>query len=104
MDYSQIHILLDKYRRCITTVEEERELRRFFSGAVIPPELRPYQVWFQIPEAEELPPLGNEFDNKIIERINCIRQKKRQRLCFSILSAIILLCVVITILFLSAYF
>ena len=49
MNYNRIHILLDKYWRCITTIEEERELRSFFSGKVIPPEFRPYQVWFQTP-------------------------------------------------------
>ena len=39
-------------------VEEERELRRFFSSAVIPPDLLPYKAWFVSHEAEALPPLG----------------------------------------------
>ena len=104
MDYTRIHALLAKYWRCITTVEEERELRHFFSGDAIPPEFRPYQVWFQVSEAEELPPLGCEFDHRIIERIACIRRKKRQRLLFSILSVITLICFAILVLFLGTLF
>lgn len=104
MDYNRIHILLDKYWRCITTVEEERELRNFFSGLVIPPEFRPYQVWFQTPEAEELPPLGNEFDNRIIERIACARRRKYRRQIFSALTIITFVCAILFILFLTASF
>ncbi|WP_233547694.1 MULTISPECIES: hypothetical protein [Parabacteroides] len=104
MDYNRIHILLDKYWRCITTIEEERELRNFFSGKVIPPEFRPYQVWFQTPEAEELPPLGSEFDHKIIERIACARRKKYRRLILSALAATIIFCIILFILLLTTSF
>lgn len=104
MDYNRIHILLDKYWRCITTVEEERELRRFFSGGVIPPEFRPYQAWFRIPEAEELPPLGNEFDTKIIRQIASACKKDRQRLCFSILTAVVIFGIILIIFFLTTSF
>lgn len=104
MDYTRIHTLLDKYWRCITTVEEERELRRFFSSDAIPPEFRPYQAWFRTPEAEELPPLGREFDNKIIERIALARKKRRQYLFFSALAVLVLLCIILFILILTTSF
>ena len=70
MDYQRINKLLDKYWECATSVEEERELRRFFSSAVIPPDLLPYKAWFVSHEAETLPPLGKDFDARILEHIS----------------------------------
>ncbi|WP_282201883.1 hypothetical protein [Parabacteroides goldsteinii] len=69
MDYNRITSLLDKYWECATTIEEERELRHFFSSDALPPELRPYKAWFLTPEAETLPPLGKEFDLKVLQQI-----------------------------------
>ena len=70
MDYQRINKLLDKYWECATSVEEERELRQFFSSAVVPPDLLPYKTWFVSHEAEALPPLGKEFDARILEHIS----------------------------------
>ncbi|WP_297909759.1 hypothetical protein [uncultured Parabacteroides sp.] len=70
MDYQRINKLLDKYWECATSVEEERELRRFFSSAVLPPDLLPYKAWFVSHEAETLPPLGQDFDARILEHIS----------------------------------
>ena len=70
MDYQRINKLLDKYWECATSVEEERELRQFFSSAVVPPDLLPYKAWFVSHEAEALPPLGKEFDARILEHIS----------------------------------
>lgn len=69
MDYGRMNTLLDKYWECATSVEEERELRRFFTTEVVPPELQPYKGWFVSGEAEDLSPLGSEFDRQILERI-----------------------------------
>lgn len=76
MSYDRINSLLDKYWMCATTVEEEKELRRFFSGQNIPPEWLPYQAWFQSEQAEKLPPLGPDFDQRVMATI---RQQKRRR-------------------------
>lgn len=83
MDYNRIKILLDKYWECATTIEEERELRHFFSAETLPPELRPYKAWFLTPEAETLPPLGKEFDLKVLQRI--AREKDNVTFVFFIL-------------------
>lgn len=80
MDYCRIHLLLDKYWRCVSSVDEERELRRFFTSETVPPELLPYQAWFRTPEAEELPPLEETFDVKIMESISSIQKERRRRL------------------------
>lgn len=74
MDYQRINKLLDKYWECATSVEEERELRHFFSSDTIPPEFLPYKAWFVSHEAETLPPLGQAFDARILEHIS--REKK----------------------------
>lgn len=76
MIYDRINTLLDKYWMCATTVEEEKELRRFFSGRNIPPEWLPYQAWFQSEQAEKLSPLGADFDRRVMA---AIRQQKRHR-------------------------
>lgn len=41
-----------------------------FSSAVIPPDLLPYKAWFVSHEAEALPPLGKDFDARILEQIS----------------------------------
>lgn len=76
MDYSRIDTLLAKYWRCATTVEEERELRLFFTRETVPPALRPYQAWFRSAEAEELPPLDSAFDRELLEHM--AKENRRQ--------------------------
>ena len=91
-DYTRIHFLLDKYWRCKTSVEEERELRHFFAeGNVIPPELRPYEAWFRKPNAEELPPLGEAFDRKLLEQVTSSRKSCRCRIIRNLLVVVMLL-------------
>ena len=83
MDYDRIKILLEKYWECATTIDEERELRHFFSSDTLPPELRPYKAWFLTPEAEILPPLGKEFDLKVLQRIAKEKRQRHLRLFYS---------------------
>lgn len=88
MDYDRITSLLEKYWECATTIEEERELRHFFTTAALPPELRPYKAWFLTSDAETLPPLGKEFDLKVLQQI--AREKRRRRLrLFYVFTALI---------------
>jgi hypothetical protein len=48
MDIRQIKILLDRYNRAETSLEEERMLRDYFSGqSEIPVELEPYRAAFR---------------------------------------------------------
>lgn len=90
LDYKRTHFLLDKYWRCKTSVEEERELRLFFSGEnVIPPEFRPYEYWFRTDRAEALPPLGEDFDRRILEQITHAGDKKKYKTVCVILSFVI---------------
>lgn len=80
MNKERINRLLDKYWACATSVEEERELRCFFSsGRPIPPELKPFEAWFRSAEAETLSPLGADFDRRVLATIRR-RQKSRYRM------------------------
>lgn len=77
MDYTRIDTLLAKYWSCATTVEEERELRIFFTSEQVPPELLPYQAWFRATGAEDLQPLGPQFERELLEHI--AKEKRQQR-------------------------
>lgn len=104
MDYNRITSLLDKYWECATTIEEERELRHFFSSDALPPELRPYKAWFLTPEAETLPPLGKEFDLKVYSR-SPGRKSYAVSVCFYSFSALgLVILVLLTILLLTSSF
>jgi hypothetical protein len=46
MEQATIKQLLERYWQCETSVEEEQELRAFFSGQEIPEELKQYQALF----------------------------------------------------------
>lgn len=80
MENERISYLIDKYWACATSVEEEGELRRYFSSCPeIPPVLKPYGAWFRSPEAEVLSPLGPDFDREVLAAIRR-QQKERNRI------------------------
>lgn len=104
MDYDRIKILLEKYWECATTIDEERELRHFFSSDTLPPELRPYKAWFLTPEAEILPPLGKEFDLKVLQRIAKEKRQRHLRLFYSFLALVTFIIVLLFVLLLTSSF
>ena len=104
MDYNRITSLLDKYWECATTIEEERELRHFFSSDALPPELRPYKAWFLTPGAETLPPFGKEFDLKVLQQITREKKLRRLRLFYSFSALGLVILVLLTILLLTSSF
>lgn len=104
MDYDRIKILLEKYWECATTIDEERELRHFFSSDTLPPELRPYKAWFLTPEAEILPPLGKEFDLKVLQRIAKEKRQRHLRLFYSFSALMTFIIVLLFVLLLTSSF
>ncbi len=79
MDYTYINRLLEKYWECGTSIEEERELHAFFTTAVIPPDLIPYKTWFVSSGAENLLPLGEGFDEQVLNHISQLKKRRRQQ-------------------------
>lgn len=71
MDYNYINQILNRYWLCETSIEEEDILRAFFSQENIPAELMRYKPLFSY-EAEEteMDILGDEFDQKLFDRID----------------------------------
>ncbi|MCD8268064.1 MAG: hypothetical protein LUD46_06060 [Parabacteroides sp.] len=104
MDYNRITSLLDKYWECATTIEEERELRHFFSAETLPPELCPYKAWFRTPDAEILPPLGKEFDLKVLQRINREKKRRHLRLFYSFTVLVVIIVILLIVLLLTSSF
>ena len=70
MDYKYIMQLLQRYWNCETTVSEERILRDFFQQEEIPESLRKYAPLFRYEEEEQKVSLGDDFDERMLSRIN----------------------------------
>lgn len=68
MDYKYIEQLLERYFQCETTLKEEDILRSFFSQEDVPVWLMKYRALFCY-EAQREQPLGDEFDERILEAI-----------------------------------
>ena len=68
MDYKYIEQLLERYFQCETTLKEEEILRSFFSQENVPVWLMEYQALFSY-EAERQEPLGDDFDERILNMI-----------------------------------
>jgi hypothetical protein len=68
MDYKYIEQLLERYFQCETTLKEEEILRTFFSQEDVPVWLVKYQTLFAYQASEE-EPLGDSFDERILELI-----------------------------------
>ncbi len=63
-------VLLEKYWDGQTTVEEEKELRHYFSSADIPPSLKETAVWFKSLNRERAISLRDEtFNTKVMAGI-----------------------------------
>ncbi len=69
MDYNNIRKLLDKYWEGQSSVEEEIQLRDFFSGTDVPEDLKSYQPLFQFFQMEQDKKLNDDFDKKLIQKL-----------------------------------
>lgn len=63
---SRIEQLLDKYWKCETTLEEEREIRTFFNAEAIPDELKETSLLFKYFEEQKKQTVNEVvFDSKV---------------------------------------
>jgi hypothetical protein len=77
-DYKKIDEILSRYWQCETSVEEERILQDFFLYEKnIPPHLREYQSLFEYRKAKQMEKLPDDFDKKILNRINALPKRKK---------------------------
>jgi len=76
MNNERIHNLLDKYWKCETSVREEQELQKFFSGGDVPEEFRQYIPLFTHIRDEQLVTLSDGFNERLQ---NALGEKRKER-------------------------
>ena len=69
MDYKYIEQLIERYWNGETSLEEEQILRAFFHQKEIPASLFRYKVFFTYEDIEKQKGLGDDFDAKILKKI-----------------------------------
>lgn len=101
MDYNRIRSLLHKYWNCETTLQEEEELRSFFSTRNVPDDLKPYSSLFQYFLYENEAQVSDGFDEKILMRIGKGKEKSQKQVFLSIFykvaAAVILILFTVTV-------
>ncbi|MDR0981629.1 MAG: hypothetical protein LBM07_00085 [Culturomica sp.] len=89
MNSDRIKNLLDNYWLCNTSVQEEEELRQFFTQDNLPADLIKYKTWFDYQIEERNCSLGSDFNANIIEKIKT-KHHFRMRRILNIAASIIL--------------
>lgn len=69
MNSEYIHTLLKKYWNCETSVQEEEELKSFFSGSEVPRELKKYIPLFSYINEQSTMMPGSDFEEKLNDTI-----------------------------------
>lgn len=69
MDYQLINNLLEKYFEGETNLQEEKQLKHFFTQETVPEQFESYQPLFQYLEQEAEVALDASFDEKILSAI-----------------------------------
>lgn len=69
MDCKYIEQLLERYWQCETSLEEESELRNFFSKEEVPAHLLQYKDLFVYQQVQHEVGLGEDFDARILAQV-----------------------------------
>ena len=69
MDLNRVKILLERYWNCVSTVEEENELKLLFNSNDVPDELKESAALFKYFEQQKQATLNEKFNEEIIEKI-----------------------------------
>ena len=69
MDFKYIEQLLERYWRCETSLEEEVQLRAFFTKEEIPEHLLRYKDLFVYQQFQQEEHLGADFDARVLAEI-----------------------------------
>ena len=83
MDSKRIETLLERYWSCVSTLEEEEELKQFFNSDEVPEHLKEYEVLFKYFETEKKAiSLDQTFDEDLVEKIKTIKPSNNSRRIF----------------------
>lgn len=69
MDYKYVEQLLERYWQCETSLEEESQLRAFFSEEEVPAHLLRYKDLFAYQQVQQQVGLGADFDARILAKV-----------------------------------
>lgn len=69
MDYKYIEQLLERYWQCETSLEEESQLREFFSKGEVPAHLLRYKDLFVYQQVQREVGLGDDFDARMLAQV-----------------------------------
>ena len=69
MDLGRANILLERYWNCVTTIEEEEELKSFFNSNEVPEDLVASANLFKYYQLQKQATLDSKFDSEIIDKI-----------------------------------
>lgn len=69
MDYKYIEQLLERYWQCETSLEEESQLREFFSKREVPARLLRYKDLFVYQQVQQRVGLGDDFDARMLAQV-----------------------------------
>lgn len=69
MDCKYVEQLLERYWQCETSLEEESELRLFFSSEEVPAHLLRYKNLFVYQQVQQEVGLGEDFDARVLAQV-----------------------------------
>lgn len=78
MDYKYVEQLLERYWQCETSLEEESELRSFFSSEEVPAHLLRYKDLFVYQQVQQEMGLGEDFDARMLAQVEVPVVKARR--------------------------
>lgn len=78
MDYRYIEQLLERYWQCETSIEEEAQLRSFFSREDVPAHLLRYKELFAYQQVQQEVGLGDDFDARMLAQVEVPVVKARR--------------------------
>lgn len=78
MDFKYIEQLLERYWQCETSLEEEAQLRAFFTKGDVPGHLLRYKDLFVYQQLQQEEHLGVDFDARVLARVEAPVVKARR--------------------------
>ncbi len=80
MDSKRLEILLNRYWSCVSTLEEEKELRDYFNNNEVSEDMLEIATLFRYYESEKkIEELDGSFDSSIIEKIKEIKDAHKPK-------------------------
>ncbi len=69
MDLKRINLLLERYWNCVSTIEEEEELKAFFNSGRVPARMQKAAALFRYFAQQKQAGLDEKFDQTVLARI-----------------------------------